>query len=97
MAHYGLLRQNKKKLFILNQNTRLLLCYSVTIGKYLLAANVLKNFLPSLQSLAVQYSGVPGGNINIMGGHTIGHSKQKTVYVHVFYSERFPSKIKLFH
>jgi hypothetical protein len=25
-----------------------------------------------------------------MGGHSIGHSKQKAVYVHVSYSERFP-------
>ena len=34
--------------------------------------------------------GVPWGNVNILGGHTIGHSEQKTVYVHVSYSERFP-------
>ena len=34
--------------------------------------------------------GVPGGNVNILGGHSIGHSKQKSVYVHVSYSERFP-------
>jgi hypothetical protein len=25
-----------------------------------------------------------------MGGHSIGHSEQKIVYVHVSYSERFP-------
>jgi hypothetical protein len=25
-----------------------------------------------------------------VGGHSIGHSKQKSVYVHVSYSERFP-------
>jgi hypothetical protein len=32
----------------------------------------------------------PGGKINILGGHSIGHSKQKKkVYVHVSYSERF--------
>jgi len=43
-----------------------------------------------LQSLAVQYTGVLGGHVSIMGGHTIGHSKQKTVYVHVSCSERFP-------
>jgi hypothetical protein len=34
--------------------------------------------------------GVPGGKDNILGGHSIGHSKQKTLYEHVFYSERFP-------
>jgi hypothetical protein len=27
--------------------------------------------------------GVQGGNINILGGHSIGHSKQENVYVHV--------------
>jgi len=34
--------------------------------------------------------GVPGGNVNILGGHITGHSKQKYVYVHVSYSENFP-------
>jgi len=34
--------------------------------------------------------GVPGANVNILGGHIIGHSKQKSVYVRVSYSERFP-------
>jgi hypothetical protein len=34
--------------------------------------------------------GVPGGKVTILGGHSIGHSKQKSVYVHVSYSERFP-------
>jgi hypothetical protein len=34
--------------------------------------------------------GVPGGKDNIQGGHSIGHSKQKTLYEHVSYSERFP-------
>jgi hypothetical protein len=36
---------------------------------------------------------VPEGNVNILGGHTIGHSKQKGVYVHVTYSERFTEQI----
>jgi hypothetical protein len=36
------------------------------------------------------YTGVPGGKDNILGGHSIGHSKQKTLYEHVSYSERFP-------
>jgi len=36
--------------------------------------------------------GVSGGNVNILEGQVIGHSKQKSVYVyvHVSYSERFP-------
>jgi hypothetical protein len=34
--------------------------------------------------------GVPGGYLNILGGHSISHYKQKSVYVHVSYSERFP-------
>jgi hypothetical protein len=31
-----------------------------------------------------------GGKVNILGGHSIGHSKKKTLYEHVSYSERFP-------
>ena len=34
--------------------------------------------------------GVPGGKVNILGGHIISHSKQKTLYEHVSYSELFP-------
>ena len=34
--------------------------------------------------------GVPGGKVNILGGHSIGHSKQICLYDHVSYSERFP-------
>jgi hypothetical protein len=34
--------------------------------------------------------GVPGGKDNILEGHSIGHSKQKTLYEYVSYSERFP-------
>jgi hypothetical protein len=34
--------------------------------------------------------GVPGGKMNILGGKSIGDSKQKTVFEHVSYSERFP-------
>jgi hypothetical protein len=32
---------------------------------------------------------VPGGKVNILGGHGIGHSKQN-LYVHVSYFEWFP-------
>jgi hypothetical protein len=34
--------------------------------------------------------GVPGGKVNILRGHSVGHSKKKLVCVHVSYSERFP-------
>ena len=34
--------------------------------------------------------GVPGGKVNILEGHSIGHSKQKCLYEYVSYSERFP-------
>jgi hypothetical protein len=34
--------------------------------------------------------GVTGEKVNILGGHSIGHSKQKSLYVRVSYSERFP-------
>jgi hypothetical protein len=38
----------------------------------------------------VYVQGVPGGEVNILRGHSIGHSEQKSVYVHVSYSKRFP-------
>ena len=34
--------------------------------------------------------GVPGRKVNILGGHSIIHSNQKTLYEHVSYSELFP-------
>jgi hypothetical protein len=40
--------------------------------------------------VTVYYTGVPGGEVNILGGLNIGQSKQKSVHVHVSYSERFP-------
>jgi hypothetical protein len=33
---------------------------------------------------------VPGGKVNILGGHIIGNSKKNSLYEHVSYSERFP-------
>jgi hypothetical protein len=33
---------------------------------------------------------VQGGKVNILGGHSIGHSKKKSLCGHVSYSERFP-------
>jgi hypothetical protein len=32
---------------------------------------------------------VPGGEVNILGGHSIGHSKQKSAYVHVSFPNSF--------
>jgi hypothetical protein len=32
----------------------------------------------------------PGGKLNILRGHSVAHYKQKIVYVHVYYYERFP-------
>jgi hypothetical protein len=32
----------------------------------------------------------PGGKVNILGGHSIDHSKKKCLYENVFYSERYP-------
>ena len=43
-----------------------------------------------VQGVAKCTQGVPGGKVNILGGYSIGHSKQKTLYEHVSYSERFP-------
>jgi hypothetical protein len=40
-----------------------------------------------LSILSIQ--GVPGGKVNILGGYSIGHSKQKTLYEHVSFSEQF--------
>jgi len=37
-----------------------------------------------------QYQGVPGGKVNILGSHSIGHSKQKCLPEQVSYFERFP-------
>jgi hypothetical protein len=39
------------------------------------------SFVPFIFRYHTEYPG---------GGHSIGHSKQETVYVHVSYSERFP-------
>jgi hypothetical protein len=33
---------------------------------------------------------VQGGKVSTLRGHSIDHSKQKSVYVHMSYSERFP-------
>jgi len=43
-----------------------------------------------IQLIYSDIQGVPGGKVNILGGHSIVHSKQKYLYEHVSYSERFP-------
>jgi hypothetical protein len=40
----------------------------------------------------ISIQSVPGGKINILGGYSMDYSKQKSVYVHVSYFERFPKK-----
>jgi len=51
------------------------------------------SLIPLLQCPIMHYNlqtvCIPGGNVTILGGHGTGHSKQKLVYVHVSYSERF--------
>jgi hypothetical protein len=34
--------------------------------------------------------GAPGGKVSLLEGHSIGHSKKKSLYEHVSYSEHFP-------
>ena len=72
------------------------------IVSVILSKNVYMNMCPILSGFRDRdiclYSGlacapsigVPGGKVNILGGHSIGHSKQKCLYEHVSYSERFP-------
>jgi hypothetical protein len=56
---------------------------SVTITRSTMEQTVTEETRPFIQD-------VPGGKVNILGSHSIGHSKQKTLYKHVSYSERFP-------
>jgi hypothetical protein len=39
--------------------------------------------------MLVHIQSVPGGMVNILGDHSIGHSKKESLYEHVSYSERF--------
>jgi hypothetical protein len=51
----------------------------------------LKLFFTVSPCVLIHYiQGVPGGKDNILGGHSIGLSKQKGLHEHVSYSERFP-------
>jgi hypothetical protein len=38
----------------------------------------------------ISTQGVSGVKVNILGGHSIGHSKKKSLYEHMSYSEKFP-------
>jgi hypothetical protein len=38
----------------------------------------------------IYIQGVPGERVNILGGHNTGDSKQKYMYLYVFFSKRFP-------
>jgi hypothetical protein len=50
---------------------------------------VVKLWSSGFDILYPDVQGVPGGKVSILGGYSIGHSKQKSVYVHVSCSERF--------
>jgi hypothetical protein len=49
------------------------------------------NFVFARSRVILLIQSVPGGKINILGGHSTGHSKQETLYEHVSHSERFPT------
>jgi hypothetical protein len=40
--------------------------------------------------ISLYIQNVPRGIVNILVGHSGGHSNKKIIYVHVTYSERFP-------
>ena len=58
-------------------------------------AAMLINTAVQTLNLAQTIQGVPGGKVNILRGHSIGHSKQNTLYEHVSCSERFPRQSHL--
>jgi hypothetical protein len=58
--------------------------------RYYLHASVFWRSPPWLAKTKMFIQSVPGGKDNILGGHSIDHSKQKTLYEHVSSSERFP-------
>jgi hypothetical protein len=57
---------------------------TMKISRALEHAAISKLFRTVLGSVHIQ--SVLGWKVNIQGGHSIGHSKQKSVYVHVSYS-----------
>jgi hypothetical protein len=48
------------------------------------------NRLITVEQLQRYIQNVPWGKVSILGGHSTGHSKQKSVHTHVSSSERFP-------
>ena len=71
-----------RKIEVLGENPLLVpLCLSHTHTHTHTPQGLSRHLSPSIQS-------VTGGKVNILGGLRIGHSKQKSVYVHVSYCER---------
>ena len=78
----------------------MLICWEVIVP-VILSKNIYVNMFPILNSfwdtviwlycgLAwVRSIAVPGGKVNILGGYSIGHSKQEYLYEHLTYTERF--------
>jgi hypothetical protein len=52
---------------------------------FLLSTSVFRKTLIAQQCLI---QNVPGGKVNVLGGHSIGHSKQEGIHVHVSYAEQ---------
>ena len=44
----------------------------------------------SYNTLWANKQSVPGGKVNILGGHSVGHSKQKYLKKQISYTEWFP-------
>jgi len=61
--------------------------YTVLPGRYL-KKDVSLDCVSKKRQKYIQ--GVPEGKDNILGGQSIGHSKQNCLYEHVSYAERFP-------
>ena len=57
---------------------------------FIIFAHILCTNFSVFENPSMYLYSVPGGKVNILGGHSIGHSKQKCLYEHVSYSERFP-------
>ena len=62
----------------------------VFLERLMVLAWLATNLMFAIPKCLTHIQDVPGGNVNILGGHSIGHSKQKYLYEHVSYSERFP-------
>jgi hypothetical protein len=67
--------------------------YPVFVGGVLKLWSCLRLY-PARKALTVYIQDIPEGKVNILEGHSIGHSKQEFVYVHVSYSERVPPAVQ---